>query len=351
LANWYCTREQVKLAGSIFGSTHNGRLDRLIEATSRRIDRETRRYFLPRTETRVYRWPPRQPSSGLILWLDQDLIAVTTLQTQAQNTSPTTISSSDFFLEPANTGPPYNRIEIDRSSTAVFQAGDTPQRSISVLGRWGFSEDTRGAGTVASGLDSGTTATTMVCSDGGLIDVGDTLLIESEQLFVSGRSNAALGSVLINGALTASMAEDVVADGSHGLLAGETIQVGSEQMFIESVSTNDLAVVRAYNGSVLASHNNDTAIHTLRTLTVERGVSGTTAAVHADATAISVIEPPFDISTACIADTLAAYAQETASWGRTVGTGEGAGEFTARDLAGRRGEVLMNYRRLRTAVI
>ena len=68
----------------------------------------------------------------------------------------------DFFLEDNNLGPPYYRIEIDLSSTSSFESGDTPQRSISVLGRWGYEEDTESVGTVASGLSSGTTATTMV---------------------------------------------------------------------------------------------------------------------------------------------------------------------------------------------
>ena len=351
MANWLCTREQVKRAGSINGAVQDDRVDRLIEAASQRLERAMRRFFIPRTETRLFRWPPPQPSRGSVLWLDQDLIAITTLQSEAQNSSPTTIASSDFFLEPNNTGPPYNRIELDRSSAAAFQSGDTPQRSISVLGRWGFSEDTLSVGTVASGLSSSSSATSMVCSDGGLIDVGDTLLIESEQIFVIERVNAALGTVKIDGALTANIAEDVTADASHGILAGEVIQVDSEKMFVESVSGTTLSVVRAYDGSVLAAHSNDTAIHTFRTLTIERGVNGTTAATHANATVISKYEPPFDINEICRADVLAAFAQEGASWGRVVGTGDGAREFSARDLAGRRDEVIKSYKRLRSAVI
>ena len=38
----------------------------------------------------------------------------------------------------------------------------------------------------------------MVGSGADLIDVGDTLLIESEQVFVSDRSFAALASILLN---------------------------------------------------------------------------------------------------------------------------------------------------------
>lgn len=350
--NWYCTRESVKRVGSINGASKDAIIDRLIESQSRRLDLMTRRFFIPRTETRLYRWPPLQRSRSIVLWLDQDLLSVTTLQTKAQDTTPTTISSSDFFVEPNNLGPPFNRIEIDLSSSAAFESGDTPQRSISVLGSWGYGNDTRSAGTVASGLASSASATTMVISDSSLIGVGDTLLIESEQIFVSGKTNAALDSILINGALTQSQAETTVTvDGSHGIVAGEVIMVESERMFVEAVSTNDLTVVRAYDGSTLAAHSDDTAVNIFRTLTIERGINGTTAATHANATAILAYEPPFDIVSLCVGETLAAFAQEGASWGRVVGTGEGAREFSTRALAAQRKEVLAQYQRMREAAV
>lgn len=352
MANWYCSREQVKRAGNIDGTSFNTRIDRIIESVSRQRDNETRRFFIPRTETRLHRWPPEQSSRSYILWLDQDLISVTTLQTQAQDASPTTISSSDFFLEPNNTGPPYDRIEIDLSSTASLESGDTPQRSISVAGSWGFSADTKSSGTVSSGLDSDATATTFVCSDSSLIDVGNTLLIESEQVFVSDRAFANLGSILIDGALTQNNAEvSVTVDGSHGLSAGEVIMVDSEKMFIESINSNTLTVVRAYDDSRIAAHNDNTAVQVARTLTIERGVNGTTAATHADATAISKYEPPFDIQNLCIAESLAMFAQEGGHWGRVVGTGEGQREFNGRNLSEYRKMVKKQYQRLRMAVV
>ena len=165
MSNWYATREAVKRAGKINGVLSDVQIDRIIESVSRQLDLSTRRFFLPRTETRLYRWPPAQTSLLTVLWLDQDLLSVTTLKSEAQNATPTTISSSDFFLEPNNQGPPYDRIEIDLSSTAAYQSGDTPQRSISVAGSWGYTNSTRSGGTVASGLDSDSTATTMVCSN------------------------------------------------------------------------------------------------------------------------------------------------------------------------------------------
>lgn len=352
MSNWYTTRDAVKRAGNINGAAQNARVDRAIEAASRQIDNLTRRFFIPRTETRLFRWPQRLTGRGYELWLDADLLSITTLQSKAQNTSPVSIASTDYFLEPANFGPPYNSVEIDLSSTASFDSGDTPQRSISVNGSWGYGNDTKSAGTVSSGLASSATATSFVASDGSLVGVGNTLLIESEQIFVSGVANAQVGTQQLDGALTANQAEvSVTVDDGTQFNAGEIVLVESERVYIESISGNVLAVVRAYDGSTLAAHSDNTAVHAFRTFTIERGANGTTAATHANSTAISSYEPPFDIAQLCIAETLAAFHQEGAGWGRVVGTGDGAGELNGRSLSDLRRRVIGQYRRVRTASV
>jgi len=350
LANWFCSREATKRAAGIAGASRDAQIDRIIEGVSRQVERMTRRWFIPRTETRLYRWTSGR-GSGTVLWLDADLISVTTLQTKAQDSSPTTISSSDYFLEPNNTGPPYSRIEIDLSSTAAFEAGDTPQRSISVAGSWGYSNDTVAAGTVASGLASDATATSMVCSDGSLIDVGDTLLIESEQVFVSERTAAQIGSQLIDGALTATQSQtSVTVDDGTQFNAGEVILVDAEKMFIDSISGNVLTVRRGWDGTTLAAHSDDTAVYGYRTLTIVRGVNGTTAATHANSTAVTKYAPPYDVQSLCIAEAVAVAAQEGAAWGREVGPGEGAQELSGRALGDLRKRTVLALRRERQAV-
>ena len=250
MPNWFCSRESVKRALRISGIAQDRFVDEAIEGMSREIERWTRRIFIPKTQTRLYEWFPGQSTESYVLWLDFDLISVTTLQTKAQDSSPTTIASTDFFTEPNNYGPPYNRIEIDLSSNAAFESGDTSQRSISVAGSWGYSNNTKSTGVIddSSGISASDTA--LIVSNASLIDVGDTLLIGSEQIFVAERAFAALGSVLINDAsFTSSVADNVLTvDGSHGIVAGEVIRLESEQLFVEAVSTNDLTVTRAYNG-------------------------------------------------------------------------------------------------------
>ena len=365
MANWYTTRERFKVAANISGSQFNPVIDRVIEAASRDVDRWTRRHFLPKTQTRLYRWPQSRPGLANVLWLDQDLLSVSTLQTQAQNTSPTTISSSDYFLEPNNPEPDgntrYNRIEIDLSSTAAFESGDTPQRSISVAGSWGWGNTTASAGTVddSGGISSSDTA--LIVSDASTIDVGDTLLIDSEQIFVADRAFAARGSILLNmgSNLAATNATvTVTLDGSHGIVAGEIIRLDSEQMYVVSVSTNDLTVIRAWDGSVLAAHNDDVACHVNRTLTIERGLNGTTAASHSDSASITRYLPDADVVRWCLAEALSTYHQEHAGWARTTsGTGfVTGGTYEGRELEGvsmsqLRTSMVGYYRRAREAVV
>jgi len=340
VSNWYIGREAVKAAVEIKGADADAIVDRHIEAASRRIDKELGRRFIPWSETRYFRWPQdpgwaTRNRPGQVLLLDEDLLAVDDSGLKSENGT-VTVPDDEYFLEPVSEGPPYSRIEIDQATTdpdAGFAAGDTPQRAIQVTGSWGYCEDTVAAGTVASGLASDAAATTFVCSDGSLVHVGHTLLIESEQLFVSGRGTADTGCDT-NGALTGDIAEKTVTvtDGTK-VKAGEVILINAERMYVESVSGNDLSVRREYDGTALAAHEDAQDVYAFRTLTVVRGVNGTTAATHENGTAINRYAPPADIVALCLAVAIANY--EADKGGRTgvVGGGEGAVRMARDPLA------------------
>lgn len=329
---WYATRGAVIDAGRQYGEELTATaVDRAIRSASAQIERILRRTFIPITDEKLYRWPRRLNHRALELELNFDVLAVTQLQTQAQDSSPTTISSDDYFLEPQQWGPPYRIIEIDLSSTAAFEAGDTPQRSISVTGRWGYSEDTESAGTVSSGLASDSSATSMVCSDGSLIDVGDTLLIESEQVFVIAKTSNDSGEDLTGNPTAQMNDQSIGVDDGTTFNAGEIILVNSERMRIDSISGNTLQVTRAVEGTVLAAHSSGDDVYVFRALTIERGDNGTTAATHANSTAISRYVAPGDVESLCVALALAQLLQERAGYGRATG-GEASQELNERAL-------------------
>jgi len=319
-SRWYCTRESVKSAIGVVGTKIDSIVDSLIESASAHIEAAIGRRFIPVTETRYYPWP--QPNgNSLKVYLDEDLLSLTTLNAAAQDASPTTIAASDYFLEPVN-NPPYRRIEIDRSSSASFVSGDTPQRSISVLGRWGYSEVTKTAGATAENMDASETG--LDVTDASLIDVGDTLLIGTEALFVSGRSLLTTTTTLNDASVTASMSNVsiTVADGTK-VKAGEVISLDFEKMLVEAISGNVLTVIRQYDGSTLAAHSTGITIYAGRTLTVVRGVNGTTAATSTSGAAITKYAPPGDIAEWCRAKAGLALREGAAGYSNSMGGGEG----------------------------
>lgn len=290
---FYCTRESVKLAADLAGAKINALLDQYIEAASVDIEIATARRFIPYTATKLYPWPQNAGASS-VLYLDEDLISVTALKAAAQDASPTTIVAADYFLEPVNE-PPYRRIEIDLSSDAAFAAGDTGQRSISVAGSWGYSADTIAAGALAAALVD-TTGTVVDVTNSKLVGVGDTLLIDSEQMFVSEKGLLTTGTTLNDASVTANQNDVTITVASGAaILQGEVITLDSERMLVESISGNDLTVQRGYDGSVLAAHTTGITVYAPRRLTVVRGVNGTTAATHLIAAAAVRFAPPADV--------------------------------------------------------
>ena len=320
---FYCTVESVKRAvgGTIAGTLADDLIAAYIQAASEDIERAYNRRFIPLTGTKYYPWPQPNGLRSYVLYLDEDLIAVTSLTREGDTA--TAIDSGDYFLEPANLGPPYDHIEIDLSSSAYFASSNTHQRAVRVTGRWGYCEDTRAAGTLATAL-SDTTGTTVVCSDASLIGIGDTIKIDSEAMFVSAKATVDT-TANTAGALIANKSETTVAVNTGSLVkAGEVILIDSEKMYVESVSGNNLSVVRAYDGSTLATHANPSDVYAYRTLTVTRGENGTTAATHSGSAAIVRYAPP--VANICRSLAIAYHEQSRGGWTGAIGTAEAAVE-------------------------
>ncbi len=330
MPNWYASRDAVKRAAGIDGSAKDDQLDKFIESASREIDQMTNRPaggFIPFTELRSFSWPQNNGRVS-VLFLDRELLSVSALTREGDDA--TVILAADFFLEPVNLGPPYWRIEIDHSSSAFFASKDTHQRAIRVTGSWGYSDDTDPAGTVRDPTEQNNSQTTLLVSDGSKVGVGDTLLIGTEQEFVSARAWAAEenADLLDDASVTASVTNtSITVDDGSRYTQGEVIRLDSEEMFIASISGQVLNVTRAYNGTTLAAHSNDAPISVNRTLTVTRAQNGSAAAVHTIAAAITKYAPTPDVVALCAAKAIASFQMEQGNWmGESVGTGESAVE-------------------------
>lgn len=345
MSNWLCSRESVKRGAAIEGTEHHTVIDRLIEAASRDLDGAARTRFLPVLDTRYLPYTSKYLRGGR-LYFDADLWSLTSLKDQG-TTLRTLTSGTHFILQPENDGPPYHWAEILQSQSLGFESGSTTlQRSFEIIGMWSRYSATKAASQL-NGAISTTTATTLDVDDSSLVEVGHTLLIDSEALFVTERSETDL-AVNSAGALLADDTDQALAlgDPAIDLSVGEIIRIDAERMRVTAVSSaTAVTVERAVDGTNLAAHSTNADIYVSRRFTVERGANGTTAATHADNAAASRYAPPGNIEELCVAEVIAALQQERAGWGRSVGTGERQVELSGRALSDLRKRTLGQYRR------
>lgn len=330
---WYATREDVKAALDVKETArNNGQIDRALEASSRGVEALCHRRFYPELATRTFDWPNGQHAYPWRLWLDaNELISVTTLTAGG-----TTIASTDYFLEPDEYGPPYNRLEIDLASSATFGGGDTHQRDIAITGLYGYRNDESDIGTLTAAVST-TTVTTISVNGAAsaVLGIGSVLRIGSERMLVTNRAMASTGQTLGGSGLTAqnNAVAVAVSDGT-AYAVDETILIDSERMLVVDIAGNNLTVKRGWDGSVLAAHSAGTAIYAARTLTVTRGALGTTAATHSSGTTVTRWDPPGPVRTLTVAETINTLQLELAGYSRVMRSGEGGSQERRRDQSG-----------------
>jgi hypothetical protein len=332
---FYCTREEVQDAFDVREAAHrSAQIDSAIASASDDIDGWLNRHkhgLAPTTATRYFDWPQRD-SAAHRLWLDENELASVTTFTAGG----TVIASTDYFLEPVNSGPPYSYVEIDLSSSASLAAGATTQRAIEILGVFGINNDTKAAGALENAISS-TSTTTVDVTRGDIVGVGSVLNCESERMLVTGKQ--ALDSTQNLGSAMNALKNDVVVDVSDGTLffVGELILIDSERMRIVDITGNNLTVIRGYDGSTLAAHLIAADVYVYRRLTVERGALGTTAATHADTTAVTVWAVPSLVRDLARAETITRLEQEFSAYGARVYSDEAERDSSGTEVVSGRG--------------
>ncbi|WP_406418048.1 hypothetical protein [Streptomyces sp. NBC_01614] len=331
---FYATREDVMRAlDSKLTARNAGQIDRALESASRDVEDLCHRKFFPVQATRYFDWPDVQYRPSWRLWLDDnELISLTTLTSGG-----VTIPSTDYFLEPNRSGPPFNRLEIDLDSSAAYGGGDTHQRNIAVTGLWGYRNTETAVGALAEALDASETAVDVNGAAAAALGVGSILRVDSERMLVTGRRMLDTGQNVGGSGLTAqaNSVTVTVADGT-AFAVDEILLIESERMLIVDIAGNNLTVIRAWDGSVLAAHAAAVDIYAARTLTVRRGALGTTAATHSTATSVVRWEPPGLVRDLVIAEVINRVTNEQAGYARTRRTSGGLSSNdqakTARDL-------------------
>jgi hypothetical protein len=279
----------------------NARIDRLIQASSRQIDSTCNRTFYPWSGTRHFDWPINYSGSGgrpWQIWLNADeLISVT-----AVSSGNVAIPVGSVYLEPANSGPPYSRLEVALASGASFSGASTWQRGVAVTGLYGYDNDEVAAGAIVGAMTSSQTAVTVTSSS--MLSAGALIRVDNERMLVTDTAMVTTG-VTFTGPITASAADVSLDVGgpASGFTVDETIMLDAERMLVVDIAGTRLVVKRAWDGSVLAAHSN-ALIYAARSLSLIRGYLGTTAASHLTGIPVQLHVPPAQAEQACVGLTL-----------------------------------------------
>ena len=181
---------------------------RVLGSASKRIDSYLGRSFGIRTETHTYDigrgalrndrtfrgygneindypdyWSSKLSGAGIILLGDWLATATTvTAYGQTARTTSTVLTEgigNGFLLEPYNRSP-KTLLKLEEDTTASLYGG---QQTLTILGEWGWQTDKISLSTIDA-ISSTTTAAVSVTSGAGTY-AGDTIIIDTEQLYVS----------------------------------------------------------------------------------------------------------------------------------------------------------------------
>ena len=233
----YATADDLRdyLAGTSYSSgwtSDAASIRRILEASSRRIDDYCGGgTFGPQTQTRYFdigfgtlqNSPQYQTTTGTadvamgnstagVIPLDNWIISPTTVTAYGATDRATseTLSegyNNDFFLMPYNSTP-KTILKLNEDTTKGFDSG---QQTLSIVGSWGYTADT-----------------------------------------VSVTTSDAIGSTTATSASVTSAAN---------LGPAQTILIDSEQLYITSISGNTLTVERGVNGSTAATHSGGASLY------------------------------------------------------------------------------------------
>jgi hypothetical protein len=173
------------------GSGDDDELFQLLMAVSDSIDGYCNRHFYPRTATRTF-----DGTADTQLTMP-DLIAVTTLKSDDDDdgTFETTWATTDYASLPLNAmptqhwGTPYHTLRVlGRGTKSQFERGHARYQ---VVGSWGYRCFEEASGSTTSG-SMGASDTTAAVSDGTDFAVGQTVMVDIEQMLVSAISSNTL---------------------------------------------------------------------------------------------------------------------------------------------------------------
>jgi hypothetical protein len=212
----YATADDLRdyLAGTSYSSGWTSdaiAIRRILESASRRIDNYCEGgSFGPQTQTRYYDigfGSLRNSPQYLSVVSPDDLVnetqAISVIPLDNWLVSPTTVTAygatdratsetltegynNDFFLMPYNSSP-KTLLKLNEDTAKGLDAG---QQTLSILGSWGYTADT--VSVTTSDAIASTTATSISVASASNLGSAQTILIDSEQLYITAISGNTL---------------------------------------------------------------------------------------------------------------------------------------------------------------
>ena len=226
LRNLYVSVAEFNARGNITttDAARDATIARAISASSRDVDRYCGRYFFTHIGTKYFN------GDGTVDLLIPDLAAITTVKDDDDDDRTfenTWTLNTDYLTWPWGVDPtdaddpfsrPWTRLICDFQNSTSYSYWPTGIRTVEIAGEWGYWKHHVGTPSVD----------------------------------------------LLTAAVTTTTATTIPVDAGTSFGIGETIVVDSEQMFISSISSNNLTVVRGVNGTTAATHANDAAVLIVR---------------------------------------------------------------------------------------
>ena len=190
MSNLYSNLAAVKNNLGITGTDHDTKILRFLEAASRAIDLYCDRFFSSLTATRYI-----TPNDSQLIVVP-DLLSVTTLTVDSEGDGTydgeTWTEGTDFILFPRERFPAW---QLYAPRWGNFAFSDGVKDYVKIVGVWGYGDGLsaspwRAISETATVADTTTTTVTMSATVADIVEVGDTILIASEQVHVTAVSGA-----------------------------------------------------------------------------------------------------------------------------------------------------------------
>ena len=178
-----------RIATATATSTDDAEVEQFIEEASRAVDGDTHRFFYTETTSRIF-----DGTDQRTLLIANDLLSVSAFVTDSEldgtfdGETWTEGDAEDFVLRPDNTWP---KTEVYANPWGDFGFADQP-RYVKITGVWGFGDGVSAspwASSVITATVNTTTSETVTFSATGVIK-GETILVGSEQMYAKTTAGA-----------------------------------------------------------------------------------------------------------------------------------------------------------------